>query len=442
VLSCIDRSSRSDIRRDSPFRARFRAIDAFQISLTVDEGDNVFKDPNSDLLAILNSGADRMTAKVMRSEKNDDGKFVPREFNSFAPVALTSIRELPETLQDRSIVVPMRRAMKHEKPIRLTMRTRGPLIDIGRQFSRWAADLKELPDPAALADLFNRIEDRWFVLFQIARLAGGDWPERCRKAALVDLAREEASDADGGVDGDLLASVWEVFHAKQTVRIFTKDICAALIAISEAPWGTANRGQPVNEYYLKTHLKDFLPADPDAIAPRKWRDQGVQLRGFHQKHFEDAFARYLGKGLPVSPENQNQAAQPQAGENSSRGGGLNPSVHPSHPSNGADNLDTSDGYGSTDGDGPSVHDPSSKREVDGSRTDQPDLSAQANDDDNQYVHDELDGWTDGMDESNPLRESNFPPPHPEGRNPEPPTNRDLPRGARGRGKSRGEGTAK
>jgi putative DNA primase/helicase len=286
----------------------FRAIDAFQISLTVDEGDNVFKDPNSDLLAIMNAGADRLTAKVMRSEKNDDGKFEPREFNCFAPVALTSIRELPETLQDRSIVVPMRRAMKHEKPVRLTLRTRGPLIDIGRQFTRWAADLKELPDPNLPADLFNRVEDRWFVLFQIAHLAEGGWPEQCRKAALVDLAREEASDADGGIDNDLLNSVWEVFHAKKVVRIFTKEICAALAAMSEAPWGTANRGQPVNEYYLKTHLKNFLPVNPDEVAPRKWMDQGVQLRGFHQKHFEDAFARYLGKGLPCPSEHQNQAA--------------------------------------------------------------------------------------------------------------------------------------
>jgi Protein of unknown function (DUF3631) len=180
------------------------------------------------------------------------------------------------------------------------------LIDIGRQFARWAADLKELPDPDIPADLFNRIEDRWYVLFQVAQLAGGDWPERCRKAALVDLAREEASDADGGVDGDLLDSVWEAFRKNGKVRMFTRDICSALIATPETQWGTANRGQPINEYYLRTHLKSFLTTDPETVAPRQWMEGGVEAKGFHQKHFEDAFGRYLSKGLPCPSGQQNQ----------------------------------------------------------------------------------------------------------------------------------------
>ena len=214
----------------------FRAVDAFAISLMVDEGDNVFKNANPELLAIMNAGADKMTAKVMRSEKNDDGKFEPREFNCFAPIGFTSIKPLPETLQDRSIVLRMRRATKSERPERLTLRTRGPLIDIGRQLARWAIDLEALPDPDIPADLFNRIEDRWFILFQIAAIAGSEWPERCRKAALADLAREEANDVDGGVEGDLLADVWEVFYKKKKVRMFTKEICAALLGLGESPW--------------------------------------------------------------------------------------------------------------------------------------------------------------------------------------------------------------
>jgi putative DNA primase/helicase len=322
----------------------FRAVDAFAISLMVDEGDNVFKNANPELLAILNSGADRMTAKVMRTEKADDGKLEPREFNCFAPVGFTSIKQLPETLQDRSIVLQMRRAKKGERPERLTLRTRGPLIDIGRQLTRWAADLKGLPDPDIPADLFNRVEDRWFILFQIAALAGGDWTERCRKAALADLAREEANDADGGLEGDLLADVWEVFHAGGKVRISTKDICADLIALSEAPWTTANHGQPVNEYYLKAHLRDFLPDNAEDIAPRRWREGAIKARGFHQLHLEDAFGRYLGKGLPCPPAQQKPAAPDSEREEPSSREAVKDPAHPAHPAQKDNSALSSNGY--------------------------------------------------------------------------------------------------
>jgi Protein of unknown function (DUF3631) len=167
----------------------FRAVDAHKVSLFVDEADNVVKGMNPDLLAIMNSGADKMTAKVMRSEALGDGQFDSREFNTFAPIALTSIQRLPDTLQDRTISLPLKRATKGERPERLTLRTRGPLIDIGRRLARWAADLKELPDPDLPSELYSRSEDCWHNHFQIAKAAGGDWPERCRKAALTDLAR-------------------------------------------------------------------------------------------------------------------------------------------------------------------------------------------------------------------------------------------------------------
>jgi putative DNA primase/helicase len=285
----------------------FRAIDAFKISIMIEEGDKVFKNAQPELYAVLNAGADKMLARVPRSEKTDDGKFAPREFSCFAPVAFTSIKKVERTLQDRSIVLQMKRARKGERPEKLTIRTRGGLIDVGRKFLRWAIDLKELPTPDLPEDLFNRIEDRWFVLFQIAHLAGGDWPERCRKAAMADFAREEADAADGR--RDLLADVWEVFRAKQRPMLFTKDILNALLNSSESPWETAHRGKPVDEYYLRAHLRDFLPRDAEKIAPRKWQEGNVEARGFHQRHLEDAFARYLGKGLPCASGQQKRATE-------------------------------------------------------------------------------------------------------------------------------------
>ena len=310
----------------------FRAVDALHVSIMIDEGDNVFKNVNPDLLSITNAGADKMTAKVMRSEATGDGQFISREFNTFGALALTSIQPVPDTLQDRCIALPMRRAMKHERPERLTMRTRGPLIDIGRQFARWAADLKTLPAPTLLIDLFNRIEDRWFTLSQIAIAAGGDWPERCHRAALADLKREEANDADGGAEGDLLGDVWRVFFEKGVVRVFTSELRAALVALSETPWSSARNGKEIDDYYLRKHLHDFLPENAETIEPRKWREGSVQARGFHELHFQDAFERYLwGKGLPSKEQKTTQS-----GQSSSPGRGSKHPSHPSHPSPGAE----------------------------------------------------------------------------------------------------------
>jgi putative DNA primase/helicase len=385
----------------------FRAVDAFEISLMVDEGDNVFKSANPDLLAIMNSGADKMTATIMRTEKNENGKFEPREFNCFAPIGFTSIKQLPETLQDRSIVLPMKRATKDERPGRLTMRTRGPLIDIGRQMARWAAGLLALAEPDVPADLFNRIEDRWFVLFQIARAAGGEWPARCRAAALADLAREEINDADGGREGDLLADVWQVFREKGVVQMFTKDICNALLAMDESPWTTANHGQRVNEYYLRAHLKDFIPDNAEKIAPRKWKEGHAQARGFHQLHFEDAFGRYLGKGLPCPPADRQKPADIPPGR---------PPKGPSHPSTDGDGTANSNGYTWTCNADPSVYHPSTAGEagevgsdadldtgrVDGSGTDAQQPFATNNADTSQFVTGK---WMDGADETDPRQNS-------------------------------------
>jgi hypothetical protein len=334
--------------------ALFRAIDAHRISLFVDEADNVFNDKPSELLGIINSGADRMTAKVMRSTPRENGEFDEREFNTFAPIALTSIDPLPDTLQDRSIVLALKRAKKGERPERLTLRTRGPLIDIGRQLARFAADFKAaLPDMHLPADLFNRVEDCWTTLFQIAQLAGGDWPERCRKAALADVARLEADDADGGRNADLLADIWEVFYVgceermganDGRNRMLTTTLCNALTDMSESPWGKVNRGKPVDGYYLRTHLADFIPPNAEDIAARKWYVQGnkTQLRGYDEAHFEDAFMRYLGKPLPsVTPKTS-------SGKNTHARGGSKPSASSAYPPQNAKPADIPDTYPEAD----------------------------------------------------------------------------------------------
>jgi hypothetical protein len=325
----------------------FRIIDEFGVSLMLDEADNVFRDEKSDLLAVFNAGRDRLTARVMRVESLGDGKFKVREFNTFTAVALSSIKALPATLQDRAIVLSLKRATHGERPERLTLTERGPLIDVGRRLARWAADLpaQSLPRPAPTG-LHNRIEDSWFVLFQVAELAGGDWPERCRKAAHADLVRQETNDADGGRDADLLADVWTVFREQNRLRLFTEDLCNALNSLEESPWRLANGGKPVDGYFLKRHLTDFLPNDSESLEPRKWREGAVQARGYHERHFEDAFVRYLGRQLPSKTQNDN--TNPPDRESYASAYRSKNASHPSHSPQESDSHSKSETYGVTD----------------------------------------------------------------------------------------------
>jgi hypothetical protein len=374
--------------------ALFRAIDAHQISLFADEADNIFSDKTSELLGIMNSGADKMSAKVMRSTPLEGGEFDTREFNTFAPIGLASIGELPPPLQDRSIVLRLQRANKGERPDRLRLRTRGPLIDIGRQMARYAADLTALPDVNLPGDLFNRIEDCWHPLFQVAQLAGGDWPERCKAAASADLARLEAYDAAGGHNSDLLADIWTVFHQTGKVRMHTTELCAELTAMSESRWSSANRGKPVNGYYLRTHLVGFLPVDAEKIEERKWRAGAVQAHGYHERHFEDAFMRYLEKPLPSGASKTNSKKK----HNSRRG--VNPSAPSVHPSQNAETNDMSDSYAGTDQTDASVPHPSQTARDgsgDGSGTDDLFHPSHEKYQQSPILNGKWDGWTDGTD---------------------------------------------
>jgi hypothetical protein len=163
----------------------------------------------------------------------------------------------------------------------------------------------ELPDIDVPDDFINRIADNWRSLFQIAYLAGGDWPARVLAAAQADAAGDGEEEVTRGADG-LLDAIWRVFAAEKTDprRMHTSDLVQKLMDLDDGRWRVANRGKPIDEYYLRSRLKGYVtPPDKgeEAKIPlRKWRPKGSPLKkwGYHELHFKDAFLRYLGKGLP------------------------------------------------------------------------------------------------------------------------------------------------
>jgi putative DNA primase/helicase len=94
---------------------------------------------------------------------------------------------LPGTLADRSVTIDLKRRLPSEtiEPFRLD---RTAHLDIlARQAARWAQDNAEnvrAANPDMPEGIYNREADNLRPLLAIADVAGGEWPERARKAAV------------------------------------------------------------------------------------------------------------------------------------------------------------------------------------------------------------------------------------------------------------------
>src|SRR5207245_6035660 len=93
----------------------------------------------------------------------------------------------PATLEDRAIVLPMRRRAPGETVERIRrdglLRRLDPLR---RRAARWVADhlaALQAADPAVPNELNDRHADNWRPLLAIADAVGGAWADRARATA-------------------------------------------------------------------------------------------------------------------------------------------------------------------------------------------------------------------------------------------------------------------
>jgi Protein of unknown function (DUF3631) len=261
--------------------ALFRTIEAACPTLLLDEADAYMRD-NEDLRAVLDAGHRRDGAVVRTVGDNHE----PRQFSAWAPIALAAIGHLPSTIEDRSIIVRLRRRRPDEpaEPLRLD-RTEA-LDALARKTARWGADHREAlaaADPVLPAGIYNRAADNWRPLLAVADLADGDWPERARVCAATLLSGDEDSESARVL---LLADLRELFEAEASGALFTREILAALHKNETRPWPEW-KGKPITDRQLAALLK------PYEIQPKLVRRRSETGRGYESAWFEDAFARYL-----------------------------------------------------------------------------------------------------------------------------------------------------
>lgn len=267
--------------------AMFRMIEAYCPSLLIDEADKFVRE-NPELRQLLNLGH-RHNGKVTRAVGED---FEPRQFAAYAAVAIAAIGGFPDELTDRSVVIDLKRRLASEKVGSLRFDRLGHLNVLARKIARWAKDHAQAltaVDPAMPAGIHSREADNWMPLLAIADEAGGDWPDRARKAA-------EAAHAAAGDDAEsrlelLLGDIRGIVTAKATDRLSSADLVAALVAIEGRPWAEFGKtGKPLTQGRLAQLLR------PLKIAPTQIRFSTIDTRkGYQLWQFKEAFERYLGE---------------------------------------------------------------------------------------------------------------------------------------------------
>jgi len=271
----------------------FRTVEKYRPTLLIDEADTFLAD-HDDLRGVLNSGHRRSQAWVLRTVGDDHE---PKRFSTWCPKALAKIGELPGTLEDRSIVVRMRRRAPGESVERFRLdRDPEKLKPLARQAARWAADnidaLKPA-DPDVPEDLHDRAADNWRFLLAIAEVAGGGWFERARSAATKLGARASWSESWGVM---LLEDIRKLFAERGTDRLTSKEIVEKLVAMEERPWPEYGRsGKPITTRKVAHLLRKF------EIAPGTVRISGGTAKGYKLGTFEEAFKRYLSGGYTFFP---------------------------------------------------------------------------------------------------------------------------------------------
>jgi hypothetical protein len=275
-----------------------RKIESEQPTVLLDEGDAAFngdKEYAEVLRGILNTGHRRGGASTVCIKI--DGNWIPHDFSTFSPKAIAGIGKLPSTVADRSIPIRMKRKSKGEKVSRFRLRdekVKSEAAQLREQLAAYcAANIEKLRDarpelPDALSD---RQQDGAEPLLAIADLAGGEWPEKARRAVAGLCADPEAKDDSVGVR--LLSDIRAIFEASEEDRMPSADLAKALAEKETSPWGEWSHGKPITQSKLADLLRNH------GITPGTIRiSNDDTAKGYYREHFADAWSRYLPQNSP------------------------------------------------------------------------------------------------------------------------------------------------
>ncbi len=279
ILECL--VNRPLVASNIRSAALFRSIEAARPTMILDEADTFMRE-DEDLRGVVNSGHKR-NGSVVRCV-GDDAE--PRQFSTFAPMVIAGIGRQHETIEDRSVMVSLRRKLEGENVESFRPDRASGLERLARMAARFAIDARKAlaaADPEIPAGIFNRQADNWRALLAVADAAGGEWPHRARQVALGSAALG----GDTSARVSLLSDIRDIFEAKGMERVYSQDLVDALVALEGRPWSEWRNGKPISATGMAKLLAPFH------IHPDDIRSGAKVAKGYKRDAFNDAFARYL-----------------------------------------------------------------------------------------------------------------------------------------------------
>jgi len=265
----------------------FRLNDKYTPTLLVDEVDAFLKD-NEELRGAINAGH-KKGGKFWRCEGDDNNL---RGFNVFAPAVLSGIGRIPLTLANRSFRIQLQKRMASEAISDFRDDRAQHLRDRASQIARWVRDHEQelrAAEPELPADVINRLADNWRPLVAIADAAGGEWPDRARKA----LTYLKTEDDKESAKIKLLADMWAIFDEKQTDRLPTKDFVEALNGMEEGSWSDFNRGKGLTPTTIGKLLNEFEKQEGVPLHSRDIRTGQKVAKGYYRDDLANPYRRYV-----------------------------------------------------------------------------------------------------------------------------------------------------
>jgi hypothetical protein len=217
---------------------------------------------------------------------------------TFAMAVVAGIGSMPDTIEDRAVIITLRRKSAAEHVAKYRLRKDKPKVTaVGDRLAAWIipnADALGEAEPTMPPGLNDRAEDVWESLIAIADLAGASWPARARRAAVA-LSAAAEQEAGESLGQRLLADIRDVAGTFAVSFVASRELVSSLIKLDDAPW----RDLELTARGLSDRLR------PYGITPR--RDASGTMRGYRLEDFADAFSRYLPHPLSETVNSSEQA---------------------------------------------------------------------------------------------------------------------------------------
>ncbi|GID94560.1 DUF3631 domain-containing protein [Amorphoplanes digitatis] len=273
-------------------------------TILLDEADTIFggkqAEANEDLRGLLNAGHQRGRPTIRWNQQKQQVE----QIQTFAMAALAGIGSMPDTIEDRAVVIKMRRRTAAERVAPFRQRRDGPALrQLAADLNAWLrGNMIELEAAIPAMPLEDRAADTWEPLIAVADLAGGNWPERARSAALaLNAARE--GDVEYSDRLRLLIDCRTVFGDLDAIP--STVLLDRLKNLPEAPWAEFN-GTGLTAMKLGVLLREYEIASENIRFP----PPVGRIKGFHRACFTDAWERYCPAVDPVEVTGPDKPYQP------------------------------------------------------------------------------------------------------------------------------------